>query len=66
MFGCKDLEVAGEVESHPRVGEPGATMGMYPLAAAEGVPPIGQPVAVHLSSLFELESGVEVHGQTLT
>ena len=31
------------------------------------MPPIGQlVVAVHLWSLSELESGVEVHGQTLT
>ena len=28
MFSCKDLEVAGEVESHPGLGEPGETMGM--------------------------------------
>ena len=28
MLGCKDVEVAGEVELHPGVGEPGATMGM--------------------------------------
>ena len=67
MIGCKDLEVAGEVESHPGVGEPGATVGVQLPAAAKAVPPIGQlVVAVHLWSLSELESGVKVHGRTLT
>ena len=42
LFGCNDVGVAGEVESHPGVREPEATMGMWPPAAAEAVPPIGQ------------------------
>ena len=42
-------------------------MGMWPPAAAEAAPPIGLlVVAVHLLSLSESESGVKVHGQTLT
>ena len=40
MFGCKDVEVAGEVESHLGVGEPGATMGMQPPATAEVALPL--------------------------
>ena len=57
----------GEVESHPEVGEPGATMGMWPPAAARAAPPIGQlVVTVHLWSLSKSEPGVKVHGQTLT
>ena len=43
-------------------------MGMWPPAAAvEDAPPTGQfVVAVHLLSLSESDSGVKVHGQTLT
>ena len=62
-----DVGVVGEVESHPVVGEPEATMGMWPNAAAEAAPPTGQfVVTVHLLSLPESGTGVEVHGQTLT
>ena len=47
-FGCNDIGVPGEVESHPGVGEPGATMGMWPPAVAKVVPPVGQfAVLVH-------------------
>ena len=66
-FGCIDGGVAGEVELHLRVWEPGATKDMWQPGPAKLVPPNGQlVVTVHLLSLSESESGVKVHGQTLT
>ena len=67
LSGQDDVEVVGEVESHPVVGDPEATMGMWPPAVAGVVPPTSQSVvSVHLLSLSGSESGAVVHGQTLT
>ena len=67
MPGQNDVWVVVEVGSHLVVGGPGEAMGVWPLAGPEAVPPTGQfVVAVHLLFLSESESGVKVHGQTLT
>ena len=59
--------MVGEVELHPVMGEPGATMGIWPPDPAEAAPSTGQfVVTVHLLALSESDSGVKVHGQTLT